>query len=74
SDSNDKIQDIDNISHKSDDLSMNYINDEMEYERFHEDEISNENMLKDSENLLESKGLLEDSENLEDSKDIFEHE
>ena len=36
----------------------------MEYESFHEDEISNENMLEDSENLLESEGLLEDSENL----------
>ena len=46
----------------------------MEYESFHEDEISNENMLEDSENLLESEGLLEDSENLEDSEDIFEHE
>jgi hypothetical protein len=29
SDSNDKIQDIDNISLKSDDLSMNYIDDEV---------------------------------------------
>ncbi|CAI2194434.1 6769_t:CDS:2, partial [Funneliformis geosporum] len=45
----------------------------MEYESFHENEISNENMLEDSENLLESEGLLEDSENLEDSEDIFEH-
>ncbi|CAI2195311.1 11284_t:CDS:2, partial [Funneliformis geosporum] len=74
SDSNDKIQDIDNISRKSDDLSMNYIDDKMKYESFHDDEISNENMLEDSENLLESEGLLEDSENLEDFEDIFKHE
>jgi len=40
----------------------------MEYESFHESEISNENILEDSENLLESEGLLEDSE------DIFEPE
>ncbi|CAI2200725.1 14544_t:CDS:2, partial [Funneliformis geosporum] len=65
---------IENISLKSDDLSMNYIDNEMEYESFHKDEISNENMLEDSENLLESEGLLEDSKNLEDSEDIFEHE
>ncbi|CAI2191054.1 10405_t:CDS:2, partial [Funneliformis geosporum] len=74
SDSNDKIQDIDNISRKSDDLSMNYIDNEIEYKIIHEGEISNENMLEDSENLLESEGLLKDSENLEDSEDIFEHE
>ena len=43
----------------------------MEYESFHENEIPNENMLEDSENLLEPEGLLKDSFESEESINIL---
>src|ERR1043165_9374948 len=43
----------------------------IKYKSFHENEIPNENMLEDSENLLESEGLLEDLFKSEESVDVL---